>query len=196
MAFRRNEADNDASKQDVAKWPHILGGCVVLMQFYVFASLTLLLLSGWVALEALAGYLGGGSRWAIVTRGLFRRHYAVLQAFWRSLRLRKHAETQAPLSVEEVPELFAMLESLCFLLNMASRPAVFLEMEARASFQHGRRITLGIGFDLLPAPRAPNWKRSWPTNFAMPACRIGSWEGGWPTVWNENQGFHARLLTI
>ena len=149
MALQRSEADNDTSRPGVAKWPHILGGSAVILQFYAFASLTLVLLSGWVALEAVAGYLGGSLRWAVVTRGSFRRHFEVLQALLRSLRLRKQAETQVPLAVADAPELFAMLESLCFLLNIAPAPAVFLEMDGKASFQHGERITLGIGFDLF-----------------------------------------------
>jgi Zn-dependent protease with chaperone function len=149
MVFQRTEADHDTSRQSVAKWPHILGGSVVIFLFYVFASLTLLLLCGWVALAALAGSLGGSLRWAIGARRSFRRHFEALQALLRSLRLRKHANTSVPISVEDAPELFSMLESLCFLLKMATAPAVFLEMDAGASFQHGGRITLGIGFDLL-----------------------------------------------
>ena len=108
MALQRSEADNDTSRPGVAKWPHILGGSAVILQFYAFASLTLVLLSGWVALEAVAGYLGGSLRWAVVTRGSFRRHFEVLQALLRSLRLRKQAETQVPLAVADAPELFAM----------------------------------------------------------------------------------------
>ena len=111
--------------------------------------MTALFLCGWVVLEGLLGSLGGGLGWAIAARKSCRRHLELLQALARDLHLRPSAETRVPLSAEDAPELFSMLESLCFLLKIDSAPSVFLELEAGASFQYGGQITLAIGLDLL-----------------------------------------------
>ncbi len=108
-----------------------------------------------------AGFLGGRFRWAFQARQSFRRHLALAGIFLRSCLLHKAGETCIPLSAEEAPGLFSMLESLCFQMGINFRPQVFVEMEAGAwvKLRAGRRgagkVELGLGFDLLAGTTQP-----------------------------------------
>jgi Zn-dependent protease with chaperone function len=135
--------------------PTTPGGAAIIFLFYAFVAATILFLAVWMAVECVAGFLGGRMRWAFHARQSFRGHFALAGVFLRSWPLRKVAETCVALAPEEAPELFSMLESLCFLRGVAFPPQVFVEMQAGAWVRlHGRgrgagKVALGLGFDLL-----------------------------------------------
>jgi Zn-dependent protease with chaperone function len=133
--------------------PTTLGGAAIVFLFYSFVAATTLFLAVCIAVEWVAGFVGGRFRWAFLARQSFRGHFALAGVFLRSWRLRKVAETCVALSPEEAPGLFSMLESLCFLRGIAFPPQVFVEMQAEAWVRMrgrgGGKVALGLGFDLL-----------------------------------------------
>jgi Zn-dependent protease with chaperone function len=138
-----------------AKWPTTFGAAAVIFVFYAMMVAGVILLAVWMVLEWVAGFLGGRFRWAFQARQSFREHWALAGVLMRSWRLSKAGETCVPLSPEESPELFAMLESLCLLRSIPFPPQVFVEMGADAwvrlrGYRRGAgKVALGLGFDLL-----------------------------------------------
>lgn len=154
MTSRSNRM-GDGPGGNASKLLPTLGGVCIIFLFYSFVVATILFLAVLIAFELVAGFLGGRFWWALKVRQAFRRHFALAGVFLRSLRLRKVVETCVPLTPEDAPELFSMLESLCLLRGIAFPPEVFLEMEAGAwvrlkGFRRGAgKVALGLGFDLL-----------------------------------------------
>jgi Zn-dependent protease with chaperone function len=134
--------------------PTAAGACIIFL-FYSFVAAAILLLAVWIAIELVAGFLGGRLRWAFKVRQAFQQHFALTGVFLRSLHLRKVVETCVPLAPADAPELFSMLESLCLRTGIDFPPDVFMEMEAGAwvrlkGYRRGAgQVTLGLGFDLL-----------------------------------------------
>ena len=109
----RSRRAGDAPGGGPSKLTATLGAAAILLLFYLLVVATMLFLAVWIAVEWLAGFLGGRFWWAFQARQSFRGHFALAGVFLRSWRLREPAETRIPLARDEAPEFFSMLESLC-----------------------------------------------------------------------------------
>lgn len=130
------------------------GAMCVIFLFYSFVAAALLFLAVWIALELIAGFVGGRLRWAFRARQALRAHFTLARVLLKSLRLRKTAEACVPLAPQDAPGLFSMLESLCLQMGIHFPPEVFLEMDAAAwvrlkGSRRGAARVLGLGLDLL-----------------------------------------------
>jgi Zn-dependent protease with chaperone function len=151
----RSDRLGDGPGTNASKLLVIVAGFSIVLLFYSFVIATILFLAVLIAVEFMAGFLGGRFWWAFEARQAVRRHFALAGVFLRSLRLRKVVEGCVPVAPDEAPELFSMLESLCFLRGIVFPPGVFLEMQAGAwvrlkgSRRGAGKVALGLGFDLL-----------------------------------------------
>ena len=151
----RSNSVGDSPESNASKLLPTLGGIFIILLFYLFVGATILFLAVLIAVELVAGFLGGRFRWAFNVRRTFRGHFALAGVLLQSLRLRKVVENCIPLTPEDAPELFSMLESMCLQRGITFPPDVFVEMEAGAwvrlkGCRRGAgKVALGLGFDLL-----------------------------------------------
>jgi Zn-dependent protease with chaperone function/tetratricopeptide (TPR) repeat protein len=132
-----------------SKLPPMIGGVCLTLLFYSFVAAAIIFLVFWLAVELVAGFLGGRFRWGFRVRQAFRIHFALEGVFLRSLRLRNVVEDFVALAPEDAPELFSMLEPLCLQTGIHFPPEVFVEMEAVAWVRLKGGVALGLGYDLL-----------------------------------------------
>jgi len=150
-----SEQAGDAPGRNSSKLLPITGGVFVIILFYALVLGAILFLTALVAVELVAGFVSGRFRWAFKVRQEFRKHVALLGAFARCLRLQKTGENCVPLTTEDAPELFELVEPLCRATGVSFPPDIFVELEATAwvrlkGDRHGSgRVALGLGFDLL-----------------------------------------------
>jgi Zn-dependent protease with chaperone function len=127
---------------------------LLIFLFYAFAGATIVLLSVWLALETVLGFVAGWFVRTVALRRAVREHFGLLKTFLRGFRLEKSIDARIRLEPEDAPELFRLIESLCIRTETALPRDVFLEMQLNAwvrlqGWRRGGAAVLGVGFDLL-----------------------------------------------
>jgi Zn-dependent protease with chaperone function/tetratricopeptide (TPR) repeat protein len=133
----------------------ILSACAMIALCYLFSLGAMVVLLLFLAVELLIVVLLLRFGMVSIIAPVIERHGALLTLFARSLWLRKGEQGRVPLSRDEAPRLFAILESLAERLGIAVPREVVVEMnvgawvELRGWRQGSRATRLGVGYDLL-----------------------------------------------
>ncbi|HUA66045.1 MAG TPA: M48 family metalloprotease [Alphaproteobacteria bacterium] len=138
-----------------ARFMLVLGVGVVMLSFYfisIFSILGLLLL---IAVELLLLLVLARFAAAQLMVPFVTGHVGLVTLFVRSFRLRKGVEFRIPLTRDDAPALYEMLQGLCSKLELAFPQEIVLQMgdgawvRLRGMRSGSGKVTLGVGYDLL-----------------------------------------------